>query len=508
MAFTYVNGNNIKANSYSFYFRSFVGYQVITNSADKYTLRLHAGVSTTAGGGVGWNDLQVTLASSITPSVGSATYTKTGNYRSANSMGSDHKVVYIPTLNSNTSYVDLTWNKTNSTQALKITSTLYKSSLASDTKSIATLNITIPAKTSYNITYNPNGGSGNAITDVKYYGANHTIRAASTFSRTNYNLTSWNTAANGTGTSYSFGATYSNNAALTLYAQWTLNYTSPTISGVSVFRSNASGTVDEAGTYITISSFTWGGGKVGSTQQKPYIKITINGTTKYGATQQSTTTGTFSKITYSGFGVDDSHQVVITIYDNNYTAYQTVKTFNIPTATYPIDLKINSKKVNMGIMTTAENGVPLKVPSLKSAGNITIGGTLQTTGAATFKNNLTVSGTFKLQNANLVDFVVEQGEGYRKWNSGVAECWIRTKVNVALNNAYGSLYQGTWNWNFPITFTIAPAVICSQFKHGTGASWGTVSGQYPTYAVLRGIDAFSRASEQCEITAYAVGTWK
>lgn len=106
------------------------------------------------------------------------------------------------------------------------------------------------------------------------------------------------------------------------------------------------------------------------------------------------------------------------------------------------------------------------------------------------------------------DYVVEQGTNYRKWNSGIAECWIRTSKNVALNNAYGSLYQGTWSWTFPITFTEAPTVVCSQFQWGTGASWGTAPSASATTASLRGIDVLSRASGACEISAYAIGKWK
>ena len=114
--------------------------------------------------------------------------------------------------------------------------------------------------------------------------------------------------------------------------------------------------------------------------------------------------------------------------------------------------------------------------------------------------------------ADMTDFVVEQGTGtggaYRKWHSGIAECWMTTSQSVALNNSYGSLYQGTWTWSFPITFTGAPVVACSQFKWGTSASWGTIASSSTTSADLRGIDVASRASGTCSISAYAIGRWK
>lgn len=111
-----------------------------------------------------------------------------------------------------------------------------------------------------------------------------------------------------------------------------------------------------------------------------------------------------------------------------------------------------------------------------------------------------------------VDYIVEQGTSgiwtYRKWNSGIAEVWMHTSNNVAINNSYGSLYQGTWNWDFPFTFTSVPTVTCSQFKWGTGASWGTVAEATTSRATLRGIDVASRASGSAEISAYAIGRWK
>ena len=123
-----------------------------------------------------------------------------------------------------------------------------------------------------------------------------------------------------------------------------------------------------------------------------------------------------------------------------------------------------------------------------------------------FVNSLNVTGI------HAVDYVVEEGKSgdssYRKWNSGIAECWIRTEQNVAINGAYGSLFQGTWTWNFPITFITGPAVTCSHFKWGSGASWGTVSTANTTSASLRSIDISSRASGSCVISAYAIGRWK
>lgn len=111
-----------------------------------------------------------------------------------------------------------------------------------------------------------------------------------------------------------------------------------------------------------------------------------------------------------------------------------------------------------------------------------------------------------------IDFIVEEGSNsngsYRKWESGILECWISTSQNVALNSAYGSLYKGQWIWTFPVPFISAPTVTCSQFKWRSGTSWGMIAGANTTIAYLQGFDAYSRASGTCAISAYAIGKWK
>lgn len=81
---------------------------------------------------------------------------------------------------------------------------------------------TAPAyKTTYTITYKANGAAGSDQTQSKTYGHSVTLKSASTYSRAGYALTGWNTAANGTGTHYAAGGSYTANASATLYAEWT-----------------------------------------------------------------------------------------------------------------------------------------------------------------------------------------------------------------------------------------------------------------------------------------------
>jgi uncharacterized repeat protein (TIGR02543 family) len=70
----------------------------------------------------------------------------------------------------------------------------------------------------HTVTFMANGGDGLMAAQV----ANATTAlSTNTFSRSGYTFKEWNTAADGSGASFANGATYSFNADLTLYAQWT-----------------------------------------------------------------------------------------------------------------------------------------------------------------------------------------------------------------------------------------------------------------------------------------------
>ncbi len=72
----------------------------------------------------------------------------------------------------------------------------------------------------HTVTFNANGGSGSMSPQVNNL---PTALTANAFTRTGYSFSGWNTQANGSGTAYADGATYSFAADVTLYAQWTVN---------------------------------------------------------------------------------------------------------------------------------------------------------------------------------------------------------------------------------------------------------------------------------------------
>lgn len=113
---------------------------------------------------------------------------------------------------------------------------------------------TIPALASYTVSYNANGGSGAPSSQTKYYGVDLTLSSTKP-TRTGYSFLGWGTSSTATSAAYAAGASYTSNAAITLYAVW------------------------EANTY-TISYDANGGSGAPASQTKTYgTALTLSGTT-------------------------------------------------------------------------------------------------------------------------------------------------------------------------------------------------------------------------------------
>lgn len=83
-----------------------------------------------------------------------------------------------------------------------------------------------PTPATYNLTYHANDGTNRTSATSHTSGAEAVV-ANSLWNRTDYVFTSWNTAADGSGTSYTSGASVTMTSSIELYAQW--RYTGGTV---------------------------------------------------------------------------------------------------------------------------------------------------------------------------------------------------------------------------------------------------------------------------------------
>ena len=121
------------------------------------------------------------------------------------------------------------------------------------------------------------------------------------------------------------------------------------------------------------------------------------------------------------------------------------------------------------------------------------------------------------------DYIVEQGTSgiwtYRKWNSGIAECWGSTTASGVINTAWGGIYEASGviaaRIDYPFEFTEVP--VCDFFPTGTTDATqqyflaitpegGSTTTQTPEVEVLRG--AASTVSVTYGIGYRAIGRWK
>ena len=108
------------------------------------------------------------------------------------------------------------------------------------------------ASNAYVVEYNANGGSGAPTAESKTHGTALTLSSIVP-TRTGYTFLGWNTQADGNGTSYSAGGSYTTDNDVVLYAKWTPTYNATFAAG----NDNTGWTIDPAsgaeGTTVTVS---------------------------------------------------------------------------------------------------------------------------------------------------------------------------------------------------------------------------------------------------------------
>ena len=113
---------------------------------------------------------------------------------------------------------------------------------------------TLYAQWTPNVTFVGNGSTGGSMNPET--ASVPTPLTLNSFSRSGYTFAGWNTAANGSGTSYAQSATYPFSAPTTLYAQWTANNVTVTFVGNLSTSGSMSPEINNLPGALTTNAFT------------------------------------------------------------------------------------------------------------------------------------------------------------------------------------------------------------------------------------------------------------
>ena len=189
-----------------------------------------------------------------------------------------------------------------------------------------TVSLSIPAKTSYKVTLNANGGTGGTASLTKWHGETLSLTAGFTApTRTGYRFVGWGTSSSATTTI----ATYTANAATTLYAVWEKLITGITLDVTTLRVTDGTSTEeDDEGTwcYGTCTYSITGPAAANVTftvSVTPNTPQIVQDTFTATKTEDNTLNGSFV-FRASGCATDASYTFMVEAVAENTSATQTV----------------------------------------------------------------------------------------------------------------------------------------------------------------------------------------
>lgn len=251
-------------------------------------------------------------------------------------------------------------------------------------------------------------------------------------------------------------ATYSTNLSVSAY-------TTPVINNLAYVRGSyteSAWTENQSGADIKIT-FTLA---MALAANRANLTVSLDGVAKQTVTNQSAGAKT---LYLSGVGTDTTRKLEVAVSDA--FGSKTSKEIIVATVEVPLNINFSLPAVCFGGIAEKEKTVQFKWP-VDLNGDLTIVGNLKLNGVS-IQDILSKLGT---------DYIAEQGTTgvwtWRKWASGTAELWgVFSADSLAVNNAWGSVYYGTWmhltvNKNgreYPFIFTDTPVVIATPYSPST-----------------------------------------
>ena len=253
--------------------------------------------------------------------------------------------------------------KTHSAQSVTVKVTVTSTYAWSGHSSTASATVSVPALTSYAVTYDANTGSGAPGSQTKWYGEALTLSSA-TPTLAGYDFVGWSETQyspdEGTAT-YAAGGSYTANSAATLYAVWKRAYIAPKISSLSVYRtSDTSGTASDEGTYCYVTcswsvDTTLTSGNEGQTLSIEYKTASATSWTAAKSVSLSTASDTTSTAVLNSssagiqFDISTTYNVRVTVSDTSgQTGNTASRTATLSPAFYTLDFRSGGHGVGIG----------------------------------------------------------------------------------------------------------------------------------------------------------------
>lgn len=263
---------------------------------------------------------------------------------------------------------------------------------------------------------------------------------------------------------------------------------SPQIVTFKVNRCNAQGMLDDMGNSIKLE-YRFNVASVNSRNRK---------TAKYGYKKQSDGSWTYKTINMTSFNYSGS--VIFSA-----------------SGEYSWDVKLEVSDAFQTTINTQQVGTAYVLLDFHQSGKgIAIGKVSER-----FKTlDLASDWSFKYKNELMTDFIVSQGITndwiWRKWHSGMAECFKRLSLTTNVKNTWGNLYTSgairESNIPFPFTFIDVPIVMATLSCNGWGGILMQPGGSYRTTKTHTGHVEISRGTQADSAYYYlnyhVIGKWK